>query len=444
MSKRWVHTKLGDHLSVLTDYHANGSYEILKKNVELLDASEYAVMIRTTNFENDDFQKNLKFISKNAYDFLSKSKVYPGDILMNKIANAGSVYLMPDLHRPVSLAMNLFLLRTNPKTAIQKYVYFFLKHNEPYIKQFATGTAAVTITKQAVRNLSILLPPLDIQNKISNVISAYDDLIENNKRRIAILEKMAEEIYREWFVRMRFSSYASDSAKASSDKKATEDKPAAGGKTLLDRGWKRLLLPEVAYITYGFPFKSEKFNSDGLGMPIVRIRNIQSASTNEYTNELVDDRYIIRHGDFLIGMDGEFHMNHWIGPDAYLVQRSCRIKAKDSRLDAYLALALHAPIKHYEATIVGATVGHLGAMHLNKIEILSPPEEDISQLKIFSDLLDQQLLLGKINRNLSVTRDLLLPRLISGKLPVENLELPSNEKLASVSSTLPEQELAHA
>ena len=72
---KWVKVKLGDYLSVLTDYHANGSYKKLKENVELLDTPDYAVMIRTTNFEKNDFQSDLKYISQSAYSFLKKSKV---------------------------------------------------------------------------------------------------------------------------------------------------------------------------------------------------------------------------------------------------------------------------------------------------------------------------------------------------------------------------------
>ena len=168
----WRRVKLGDYLSVLTDYHANGSYKKLKANVELLDTPNYAVMIRTTNFEKNDFTKDLKYITKSAYEFLHKSKVQSGDILMNKIANAGSVYYMPDLHRPVSLAMNLFLLRTNKNNTDQRYIYYYLKGTEKYIKQFAIGTATTTITKESVRNLEILLPPLPTQRKIAAILSA--------------------------------------------------------------------------------------------------------------------------------------------------------------------------------------------------------------------------------------------------------------------------------
>lgn len=191
---KWQKIKLGNILTVLTDYHANGSYKKLKANVELLDKPDYAIMIRTTNFEKNDFEQDLKYIKKSAYEFLKKSIVKPGDILMNKIANAGSVYYMPDLHRPVSLAMNLFLLRTEENKSNQKFIYYYLKNREIYIKQFANGTTTKTITKESVRNIKISLPPLLIQNKITSLISALDAKIELNNRINAELEAMAKTL----------------------------------------------------------------------------------------------------------------------------------------------------------------------------------------------------------------------------------------------------------
>ena len=203
----WPVEKLGDHIEVLTDYHANGSYKVLKENVELLDDPDYAVMIRTTNFEKEDFSEDLKYINQHAYEFLKKSRVCTGDILMNKIANAGSVYLMPELNRPVSLAMNLFLIRIFSDRLDQTFAYYYLKANEAYIKSFATGSTTTTITKKAVRNLDIVLPPMDTQRKIVDTIYTYQALIENNKRRIELLEESARQLYKEWFVRFRFPGH---------------------------------------------------------------------------------------------------------------------------------------------------------------------------------------------------------------------------------------------
>ena len=80
-------------LDTLTDYHANGSYEVLKANVTLLDAPDYAIMVRSTNYEKNDFENNVKYINKHSYDFLRKSQLFGGEVLMGKIGNAWKLQL---------------------------------------------------------------------------------------------------------------------------------------------------------------------------------------------------------------------------------------------------------------------------------------------------------------------------------------------------------------
>ena len=157
--------RLGDVIELLTDYHANGAYEKLKKNVTLHSVENYAVMIRTTNFEKNNFQENLIYVDEHAYNYLKKSKVYSSDLIMNKIANAGASYFMPKLNKPVSLGMNLFLIRINKNKADPFFIYSFLKKNELYVKSFASGSTTKTITKDDVRKLKIYLPPLPEQKK---------------------------------------------------------------------------------------------------------------------------------------------------------------------------------------------------------------------------------------------------------------------------------------
>ena len=83
--KNWEIKKFHEIISILTDYHANGSYKILKDNVELLDFKEYALMIRTTDLENNNFIKGVKYINEKAYNFLKKTKIFGGELIINKI-----------------------------------------------------------------------------------------------------------------------------------------------------------------------------------------------------------------------------------------------------------------------------------------------------------------------------------------------------------------------
>ncbi|MDU6983956.1 MAG: restriction endonuclease subunit S [Terrisporobacter othiniensis] len=201
----WNLSNLGDLISVITDYHANGSYKKLKENVELKDDEDYAVMIRTTNFEQGAFNNSdFKYISKDAYEFLSKTKVYENDLLMNKIANAGSVYRMPRINKPVSLAMNLFLIRANEEKLNNVYMYYFLKNYEAYVKMYAEGSVTKTITKDNVRKLKIAYPEIDEQNAICNVLEKIEKKVDMNNKINQRLEEMAQSIFKHWFVNFEF------------------------------------------------------------------------------------------------------------------------------------------------------------------------------------------------------------------------------------------------
>ncbi len=182
----WEVKKFNEIISKLTDYHSNGSYKSLKENVELLDERDYAVMVRITNLSNgkkDDF----KYITKQAYEFLDKSKLMKDDIVMSKISDAGSVYLVPDFNMPMSLAMNLFLIRT---TEENKFYYYYLKYKEEYVKSFSSGTATTTITKEDVKN--ILVPVMDKreQKKIAEILFDIDNQIDEYRNKKTKLEEL--------------------------------------------------------------------------------------------------------------------------------------------------------------------------------------------------------------------------------------------------------------
>ncbi|MBD2538671.1 restriction endonuclease subunit S [Coleofasciculus sp. FACHB-SPT36] len=177
-TKDWEYREFGDVITTLTDYHANGSYEILRKNVELLDRPNYALMIRTTDLENGDFSRDLKYISKSAYEFLEKSKLFGGEIIINKIGSAGQVYLMPYLNKPASLAMNQFLIRLDNQLCVNTYVYHLLTSNygRTILDSRIRGAVTKTITKDAIRDLYIPVPPLPLQEKFAQIAQKFERL----------------------------------------------------------------------------------------------------------------------------------------------------------------------------------------------------------------------------------------------------------------------------
>ena len=335
---------------------------------------------------------------------LSQSKLWPpGTLCITIAANIADTAI---LGIPACFPDSIIGFTPSAEKSDAKYIKYCLDTYKIRIQAISQGTTQDNLSVEKLLSFRFRIPDYTVQKKIAAVLSAYDDLIENNRRRIALLERMAEQLYREWFVRFRFPGHQ--------HAKFEKGRPAS---------WPVRKLPEIAKITYGFPFEGQRFNSNGSGKPIIRIRNVLDASTADYTDQVAPEKYLVRSGDLLIGMDGGFHMNHWHGDDAYLVQRVCRIEPKRPELAGYLSWALRAPVKHFEATIVGATVGHLGAMHLNSIEIAVPEGRATEIFEPLNQLLKQKLTLARVSDQLAKTRDLLLPRLISGKLRVDNLDI---------------------
>jgi type I restriction enzyme S subunit len=194
----WEEKRIGECIELLTDYHANGSYEKLKENVELLDTPNFAIMIRTTNFEQNDFIKNLIYITEDAYDYLKKSKVYEDDIIINKIANAGATYIMPKIEQPVSLGMNIFLLRA--KSAInKKFLFSKIKWEEYRLKALSSGTSTKTITKDDVRGFKLNLPSKPEQEKIASFLTSVDTKIEQLTKKEILLQEYKKGVMNKIF-----------------------------------------------------------------------------------------------------------------------------------------------------------------------------------------------------------------------------------------------------
>lgn len=176
--KGWEIAEIGKYLNILTDYHSNGSYETLRDNVTLLDTPSYALMVRTTDLENNNFENEVKYIDEHAYNHLEKSKVFGGEIIINKIGSAGKVYLMPYLNRPVSLAMNQFLLRFDEEKVNHIFLYNLLltPYMESKVKEKVRGAVTKTITKDAIREINIIVPPISLQKEFVEFVKQIDKL----------------------------------------------------------------------------------------------------------------------------------------------------------------------------------------------------------------------------------------------------------------------------
>lgn len=342
---------------------------------------------------------DIKYISEQDLPKWTK-RVVPqgGDIVFSYEATLNLYAIIPEGFHGC-LGRRMALIRVDENKILNKFLFYYFFSQEWRATVSENTIVGATVDRIPIAKFPefpISLPPIKVQRKIVDILSAYDDLIENNQKQIKLLEEAAQRLYKQWFIDLRFPGH--------------ETVKIVDG---LPEGWKKERLVDLASVQFGYAFDGSLFNSNGNGTPIVRIRNIPDGVTNDYTTENAPDEYLINNGDIVVGMDGEFHINSWSGETSYLVQRSCCFKPHNPKMKGWLLWAIHDPIKFFEKTVVGATVAHLGKKHIDTIELLVGPEK---LYEPFQNLFCKRQTLLNQNRKLAESRDRLLPKLMNGEI----------------------------
>ena len=333
--------------------------------------------------------------------FRTNTYSFDDEVVLLAGNNANGIYPLKYFKGKFDAYQRTYVIRPIDESRLDtRFLYFALRPQLDHLRSVSTGSATKFLTMGLLSDLELPLPNLPTQRKIAGILSAYDDLIENNLRRIKILEEMAQSLYREWFVHFRFPGHESARFIDSSLGR-------------IPKGWEVRKILDFAEVIYGFSFKANRFNTAGEGVPVVRIRNIQDGKSETYSEEEGDSKHRIKNGDILVGMDGDFHMTIWSGGDAWQNQRVAKFRPKGAMGNYLIFLTLEKPIHYFDSTITGTTVAHLGDSHIKTIEFPSPPE---ALMRKASDLLEpmaqKQLNLRRRNQALRHTRDLLLPKLL--------------------------------
>lgn len=249
------------------------------------------------------------------------------------------------------------------------------------------------MAKDALLDMTLPVPSIERQREIVEEYETLSRRIRLNEQMIDKLEATAQALYRKMFV-------------------------DGIDKENLPKGWRMMSIFEISNVIYGFPFNSELFCNDETLSPVVRIRDILDNKSQTYTSEMVDEKYIIKDGDIVIGMDGVFHMTIWSGGFALQNQRTVRLTPLEKvKIPTYqIYFSIFAPIKELESSIEGTTVAHLSDKDMKKMSIVVAP--DNVQRHAFSCLeviKKNVIVLRKENFKLSELQSLLLSKMGSLK-----------------------------
>ena len=333
---------------------------------------------------------------------------------------------------PANITHSAFTIRLRfieQRVSSRFFAYLFrTKMVRDALTAYGSGTNISNLNQNILRTLEVPFPSYDLQCRIATILSNYDDLIENNLRRIKILEEIAQNLYREWFVNFRFPDH---------ENARFVDSPL--GK--IPEGWKCGLINDLFELYGGYPFKSKDF-AKSAKYAIVTIKNVKDGVfIDKFDSQVAElpsnmsKHCILSTGDILISLTGNVGRTCLAFGDNYLLnQRVAKIvpRIKNNLGFVYLMCRQKDFQKMLENISSGVAQQNLSPIKMGNMEVVIPTEVMLKAFASYTEnIIELILKLYLQNKALNQIRDLLLPKLISGEVDVSDLDI-----------TLPEEVLA--
>ena len=397
----WKSLSLGDALSVKhgfafkgTFFSDRGSYLVLTPG-NFREHGGFRLRAGKDRWYAGDFPE--EYILDERDIIVAMTEQGPGLLGSSAIVPEGNLYLH---NQRLGLVTDL-----DESVLDRKFTYFLFNTRgvRAQINSSASGTKVRHTSPGRICKVRVRVPCVESQARIADILSAYDDLIENNRRRIALLEQAARELYREWFVRLRFPGHEST--------RIIDGVPD---------GWKKVSFAELAEFVNGYAFKPAQLGN--VGLPIIKIPELKSgitAKTPRNPGDLIPAKYYIHDGDLLFSWSGTLAVNVWTSGDALLNQHLFVVKPTGRVSRALLMFALREARVSFDNQTVGATMRHIRRSALNEVTLYLPEYPLLNAFeRMISGVLELIIFLNRQNIRLTEARDRLLPRLMSGEVAV--------------------------
>ncbi|MFZ2899863.1 MAG: restriction endonuclease subunit S [Saprospiraceae bacterium] len=408
---RWEKTKL-DEIKNDEKYSLIGGPFGSKLTSKDYVSVEGVPVIRGINlpFEKKFSHDDLVFVSEEKAVELRSNLAYPNDIIFTQRGTLGQVGLIPiGYYEKYVVSQSQMKLTVNPEKAIPEFVYYFFSSEEGRrsieAKSITSGVPHINLG--ILKSTEIPLPPLPTQHRIASILSAYDDLIENNLKRIKLLEEAAQNIYREWFVHFRYPGH----------------ERVRRGADGLPEGWRRGKLSDIAYLKKK-TVKPTEFESFTRYVGLEHIPR-QSITLKDWgtTDDINSDKLFFEKLDILFGKIRPYFHKVVVAPfngvtstDTYVVQ------SKTQEAYSFLMMVLsstHFVEYSYVTCKEGSKMPRADWGMMEKYPITVAPQKLLKEFNdIVAALLRHTFQLVEMNVFLKEARDILLPRLMNRTIEV--------------------------
>jgi type I restriction enzyme S subunit len=382
-------------------------------------------------FNFDDFV----FVTVEKAEELRPNTACPGDIVFTQRGTLGQIGIIPrssPFDRFV-ISQSQMKLTVDPTKANAAFIYYYFRQPEVVrqVEALASSSGVPHINLRMLREFVVTLPNLEVQERIASILSTYDDLIENNTRRIAILEEMARRIFEEWFVHFRAPG--------------CEGLPMADSASgPLPQTWTVAPISALAAFQRGRSYRSNELVDQG-GRPFIGLKCLEReggfrSEGMKRINAICKPEHVVKTGDLLMALTDMTQKRLIVGRTALVTDMQGEIGVFSMDLakiiphsDAergfvYSLLRWSDYSDRVKEFANGANVLHLSLEAASSQSVVLPP---VHLREKFSSVIESTLALAQTlemqNRNLRAQRDLLLPKLISGEIDVSAMPAPMKE-----------------
>lgn len=355
------------------------------------------------------------YISESKYDEIAHKFgiPQPGDMLLTSVGTIGIPYIVKEKDTFYFKDGNLTWFRNFNERLDSRYLFYWVKSAEGQgvLNNTTIGSSQKALTIAALKDLKILCPPIGIQNRIVEILTSYDDLIENNQKQIKLLEEAAQRLYKEWFVDLRFPGHENT--------KITDGIP---------EGWTRCVLGDLIDFNPKVSLSKERkkqsvpmsaLSTSSMTLDMAEVYTTESNAGSKFQNGdtlLARITPCLENGKtaFVAGIEAQ---EGAVGSTEFIVMRS-------RRLNPYMVYLL-ARTDDFRNSAINSMTGSDGRQRaqvdkLQALPHLEPPREIIDTFeKNIAPLFLQIRRKNEMNWHLREARDFLLPKLMSGELEVQ-------------------------
>jgi len=359
-------------------------------------------------------EESFAFISKDTHNKLKRSQLEYNDVLITIAGeNIGKCGLVRSFHLPANTNQAVGIIKLDKEKVDSKFVYYFFKQSNTfnYIQSSNAQAAQPNINLTSLGLIKINLPPLPIQQKIAKILSNYDDLIENNLKRIKLLEESARLTYEEWFLR-----FCIDGKKLDIDPE-----------TKLPFGWQDVLLTDYIDLLRGVEPGSSKYEEvkTDSNIPFIRVGDLSKRDSDIYVSKDLANNKIIDKDDILLSLDGSPGKVRFGLSGCYSTGIRKAVSKQKNVSSIFIYNLLNSPYIQglIEAYATGATILHAGSS-VKKMRLVLPTDEvldkynniEMKKFQLILNLSDEIKLLKE-------ARDILLPRLMTGMIDTDDMDI---------------------